>query len=270
MFSAELARENAKTLARFAAQYQAQFAPGHFSVMIVPNAVSVLQDKLPPFAPPSDEDAYLDRLADALPEGVWFDAEAVLRAHADEPLYYRTDHHWKTLAAFYAAQAWMKERGIATLALPDYEVLTVSSDFEGTIQSKLGIHTAGDTIELFEPKEPVACTVSSDGVETDSLYDMAALDTKDQYAFYLGGNHGLVRIGTEAGGGRRLLIIKDSYANCLIPFLMGAFEEIDVLDLRYSRQRVSELIASGGYTGLMILYNAAGFAADISLAKLAR
>lgn len=270
VFQTELARENAETLAEFVWRYRTQFGSEHLSVMIVPNAVSILRDRLPPFAPSSDEEAYLEQLAEGLPEDVWFDAGDVLRAHDDEPLYYRTDHHWETLAAFYAAQAWMEKKDIAALELSDYEVLTVSSDFEGTIQSKLGIHTVGDTIELFESKEPVACTVSSDGVEKDSLYDMAALDTKDQYAFYLGGNHGLVRIQTAANDGRKLLIIKDSYANCLIPFLTGAFEVIDVLDLRYSRQRVSELIAAGGYTDLLILYNAAGFAADTSLAKLSR
>lgn len=270
VFETELARQNAEALVRFTEEYWAQFTLGRFSVMIVPNAVAILRDKLPPFAPPSDENAYLKRLADALPERVWFDAGEVLRGHAGEPLYYRTDHHWKTLAAFYVAEAWMNGQGGRALELSDYEILTVSSSFEGTVQSKLGIHTMGDTIELFEPKEPVACTVQSDGVPKESLYDMAALSTKDQYAFYLGGNHGMTHIETGAEGDRRILVIKDSYANCLIPFLTGGYREIDVLDLRYSRQRVSELIAAGSYTDLLILYNAAGFASDTGVAKLAR
>lgn len=270
VFGTELARQNAETLARFAEKYRERFAPGRLSVMIVPNAVEILREKLPPFAPPSDEDAYLKRLAGALPERVWFDAGGVLRGHAGEALYYRTDHHWKTLAAFYAAQGWMEARGETASALCDYEVLTVSDTFQGTVQSRLGIHTAGDTIELFRPREAVPYAVQCDGVPAESLYDPAALGTKDQYAFYLGGNHGIVRIQTEADSDRRLLVIKDSYANCLIPFLIGGYREIDVLDLRYSRQRVSGLIDAGGYTDLLILYNAAGFAADTSLARLER
>lgn len=270
VFSSEQAGRNAETLAAFALQTRDQFAPGRFRVMIIPNAVTILRDKLPPLAPPSDEEAYLKRLAGALPDQVFFDAAPILRAHSDEPLYYRTDHHWTTRAAFYVYQAWMDAQSCAVPALSDYAVQTVSTSFQGTIQSKLGIQTPGDTLELFLTKEPVSCAVLSDGVLSDTLYDARALDTKDQYAFYLGGNHARVNIQTGAGGDRKLLVIKDSYANCFIPFLTQSFREIDVLDLRYTRQRVSELLASGGYTDLLILYNAAGFAADTGLSKLTR
>lgn len=270
VFETELARQNAKALAQFAAPASETLAKGGLSIIIVPNAVAILKDKLPPFAPPSNEHAYLIQLAKLLPEGVWFDAEAVLREHADEALYYRTDHHWKPLAAFYVFQRWMEEQGRACPELDSYEVSAVSNGFQGTIQSKLGIRTAGDTIELFQLREPVAYTVQCDGRPAESLYDMAALKTKDQYAFYLGGNHGFVHIETEANGDGKILIIKDSYANCLIPFLISAYREIDVIDLRYTRQRVGELICAGGYTNVLVLYNAAGFAADTSLAKLAR
>lgn len=269
-FETELARQNAEALSQFARQCQEQSAPGRLCVMIVPNAVAILQNKLPPFAPPSDEDAYLHQLAELLPEGTWFDAGSVLRAHAGEPLYYRTDHHWKPLAALYVVQSWMEAQGRTPPKLSDYEVTTVSDDFQGSIQSKLGIQTAGDSIELFQPAKPVACTVQCDGVSMESLYDTAALSAKDQYAFYLGGNHGFAHIQTQADGGRKILVIKDSYANCLIPFLIGEYREIDVLDLRYTRQRVSERIAAGNYTDIWVLYNAAGFASDASFAKITR
>lgn len=270
VFETELARQNADALAQFAAQYAESFPSGGLSILLIPNAVAILRDKLPPLAPPSDEDVYLSRLAELLPEGVWFDAGAVLREHADEALYYRTDHHWKPLAAFYVFQEWMEAQGRARPELSDYEVSAVSDDFWGTIQSKLGTETACDTIELFQLREPVAYTVLCDGQPAESLYDMSALKTKDQYAFYLGGNHGFVHIQTEANSDGKLLIIKDSYANCLIPFLISEYREIDVLDLRYTRQKVGDLIRAGGYTNVLVLYNAAGFASDTSLAKLAR
>ena len=63
-------------------------------------------------------------------------------------------------------------------------------------------------------------------------------------------------------------MIKDSYANCFIPFMLGEFDVIDVLDLRYSKQRLSELIAGGEYTDLLVLYNASGFAEDMSISKI--
>lgn len=77
-----------------------------------------------------------------------------------------------------------------------------------------------------------------------------------------------MNIKITAASGRKILVIKDSYANCLIPFMLGEFSEIDVLDIRYDRQRLSERIAQGGYTDVLFLYNAAGFAEDTNIAKL--
>lgn len=262
IFTTDRAQSNAATLARFVRRYQKDFNEGHLSVIIVPNAANILSDKLPPYAPSNGAEDYLNGIAASMPEGTWVDAARVLRAHADEELYYRTDHHWKTLAAFYVYRAWAKERGYSSPERADYKVEAVSHEFEGTIQSKLGVRTKGDTLELFYPVTEIPFTVQ--GV----LYDYPALQTKDKYAVFLGGNHALLHIRTEAGNERKILVIKDSYANCFMPFMLGDFREIDILDLRYSRQRVSRLVAERGYTDLLILYNAAGFAEDTALDRL--
>ena len=203
-------------------------------------------------------------------DNVWFDSAAVLRGHTAEEIYYRTDHHWKTLAAFYVYQAWAVHQGYARCELTDYEIQTVTDCFEGTIQSKLGISTEGDTIELFLSVNEPAYTVyrNSTSKTESSLYDFAALETKDKYAVYFGGNEPFLQIRTEIENGRKILVIKDSYANCFIPFMLGEFQEIDILDLRYTNQKLSGMIAEGGYTDILILYNASGFAEDISISKL--
>lgn len=269
-FTADTAQRNITSLTEFVQRYQPQFGAEHLSVMIVPNAVDILREKLPLFAAPYDEEDYLAQIGDALPEGVWLDTAQVLRAHDREDLYYRTDHHWKTLAAFYAYQEWAAAQGYAVPALTDYDIKTVTDSFQGTIQSKLGIQTESDTIEVFLPKEALSYTVRRGDVEETSLYDESALDTKDKYAVYFGGNQGFIRIRTEADSERKILLIKDSYANCFIPFMLGEFRETDILDLRYDRQKVSERIAGGGYTDLLVLYNAAGFAGDTSVVNLTK
>lgn len=267
-FTTEMARRNMQSLAQFSEEYIGQFGTEHFTVMVVPNAVDILKEKLPPFAFPYDEENYLEQIAAQLPEGTWFDTASVLKEHSDENLYYKTDHHWKTLSAFYVYQEWAKEQGYVVPELTDYEIKTVTDDFEGTIQSKLGIRTSGDTIELFLPREETAYTVIRDGEETNTLYDDSALNTKDQYAIYFGGNQALIEIKTKANTGRKILVIKDSYANCFIPFMLGEFDEVDVLDLRYTNRRLSELIAENEYMDLLVLYNASGFAEDMSITKL--
>lgn len=269
VFDSEMAKENRMALAQFSEKYSREFNTGHMTVMIVPNAVDILSDKLPPFAPSCQEGDYLEQIAARLPEEVWLDAASVLRQHKEENLYYKTDHHWKTIAAFYVYREWANKRGYGIPELDDYEVKTATDSFEGTIQSKLGIRTPEDTIELFLPKEEIAYTVSRDNAEkANTLYDESALNTKDKYAVYFGGNQSFLQIETGAGMGRRILVIKDSYANCFIPFMLGEFDVIDVLDLRYSKQRLSELIAGGEYTDLLVLYNASGFAEDMSISKI--
>lgn len=269
-FTTQMADRNIVTLTEFAQQYEEQLGKSHISVLIVPNAVDILQDKLPPLAKSGGGNDYLEQIAESLPEGTWFDGASVLREHTDEEIYYRTDHHWKTLAAFYVYQAWAEKQGYAIPELTDYEIRTVTDCFEGTVQSKLGIDTAGDTIELFFPLTEPAYTVyrESTGEMENSLYDYAALDTKDKYAVYFGGNEPFLRIRTETENERKILVIKDSYANCFIPFMLGEFQEIDVIDLRYINQRLSRIIAEGGYTDILILYNASGFAEDMSISKL--
>ena len=267
-FATPQAQDNIAALVQFVQKYQEQLGEGHISVLIAPNAVDILPNKLPPFAASGSGNEYLTRLAQALPENVWLDLRPALQAHDAEQLYYRTDHHWTTLAAFYAYQAWAEAKGYHVPALSDYEIVAVTDCFEGTVQANLGIHTVQDSIELFLPKAEVAYTVSQKGYEATCLYDYTALTGKDKYAVFFGGNQGFISIKTAAENERRLLVIKDSYANCFIPFMLAEFAQIDMLDLRYDRQRLSERMAAGSYTDLLVLYNAAGFAGDAGIARL--
>ena len=269
-FTSETAALNIRALGQFAQQYQEQFGDGHMTFLIAPNAVDILRDKLPPYASPYDEDAYLQQVKEALPEGTWFDAASVLREHDGEELYYRTDHHWTTLAAFYVYQAWAQQQGFSPAAKDDYEIEQVTDRFEGTVQSKLGIDAKKDTIELYHPKEDIFYTVQkNDSAEIEySIYDMPSLETKSKYNVFFGGNHALVKMTTRQNTGRRILVIKDSYAHCFVPFLLKEFDAVDMLDIRYYNQKISDLIAQGAYTDLLFLYNAAGFAEDTSISRL--
>ena len=237
-FTTDQAKANISLLASFAKKEAEALGADHMTVMIVPNAVDILREKLPAFAQPYDEEAYISQVRAALPDGVFFDTGKILNEHKDEEIYYRTDHHWKTLAAWYVYQAWAKEKGFSVGV---YSPVTVTEDFEGTISSKLGIRGRADSI----------------------------LDKKDKYSYFYGGNYGLIQSKMpESRTGRKLLIIKDSYAHCFAPFTYADFDEVDLLDLRYYNASLSDLIASGGYTDILFLQNASGFAEETSFAKL--
>ncbi|MCC8045226.1 MAG: hypothetical protein LIP12_06995 [Clostridiales bacterium] len=273
-FTTDQAETNIQLLTQFVEKYEGTFGTGHMTVMIVPNAIDILRDKLPAFASPYDEGEYLEQIETVLEESleahVWFDARSVLQEHSEEEIYYRTDHHWTTLGAFYVYQAWAEAQGYTVPTADSYVVETVTEEFEGTIQSKLGIHTVTDSIELYlDPADPYY-TVEKDGSGeiSYSLYDYSALETKSKYDIFFGGNNALTQITTRAGTGRKILVVKDSYAHCFVPFLLSEFDEIDVLDIRYYNQEISGLIEEEGYTDLLFLYNASGFAEDTSLTKL--
>lgn len=267
-FTSDQAKANIGLLASFAENLSEKYDSDHFTVMVVPNAVDILRDKLPLDADPYDEEVYLKQIRQALPDGVYFDTSSILREHKDEEIYYRTDHHWKTQAAWYVYQAWAASKG---LDAGEYTPVTVTEDFEGTISSKLGISGKADSIQRYDPAEPDDYYLvynQSDDVR-NSVYDDSFLDTKDKYSYFYGGNFGLIEsIMPGSHTGRKLLIIKDSYAHCFAPFTYKSFDEVDLLDLRYINFSLSELMEKKGYTDVLFLQNAAGFAEDTSIAKL--
>ena len=268
-FCEKLSRQTGTDAGQDAAGENRESVP-RLTVMIATNAVSVLTDKLPLFASPYDETLYLGQIRSALPENVWADAVSALTAHADEPVYYRTDHHWTTLGAFYAFRAWAGKALLQAPELDHYDVRTVTEDFEGTVAAKVGSPGMKDTIEAFVPKEETACVLTynrSDDVR-HTLYQENALQGRDKYAYFLGGNYGLIETQTDARSGRSILVIKDSYAHCFVPFLTEYFDQVDLLDLRYYNEPLSALLEEKQYTDILFLYNAAGFAEDTSLAKL--
>ena len=271
VFTAETAERNIQTLSAFFTNLSKSMDPGHLTAMVVPNAVDILRDKLPPFADPYDEEIYLQKIAGALPEGVWFDSSSVLRQHSGEELYYRTDHHWKTLSAYYTFEAWAGEKGLAGDSAFSFRPVTVTDSFEGTIASRLGIVGRADSIERFDPEIPFDYYLiynQSDDIR-NTIYQDSFLERKDKYAYFYGGNFGLIQAKMpEHETGRKLLVIKDSYAHCFVPFTYALFDQVDMLDTRYYNASISALIGQENYTDILFLFNAAGFAEETSLARL--
>ncbi len=279
VFTSETAARNVQQLSDFMQMMSGKYDADHLSCIVVPNAVDVLRDKLPPFADPYDEEIYLQKIRESMPEGVWVDSSSVLTdQHAKEgtdpdysQLYYRTDHHWKTGSAFLVFSKWLKQKNIASASPDQYTVTKVTDSFEGTIASRLGIRGRADSIERYDPAEPYDYYLiynQSDDIR-NSVYRDSYLDTKDKYAYFYGGNYGLVEAKMpDADTGRRLLIIKDSYAHCFTPFTYRYFDEVDMVDPRYYNDSISQLMESKDYTDVLFLFNAAGFAGETAIARL--
>lgn len=238
------------------------------AVMLVPTADNILTEKLPANAPYFDQAVFLERIAALVGDEHYVDVYGSLKAHADEEIYYRNDHHWTSLGAYYGYLAWTESMGVTPFAYRTNAMATVSEDFLGTLHSKTNLDRKGDTIQYFREteKRPITVTYDFDKV-TDTFYEEAYLETKNQYGFFMDDNHAFVQIDTSYRNGKTLFVIKDSYANSMIPLLTPHYETIYVVDLRYYNGRLSalmeELEPEEGMD-VLILYNCIHFLEDFS------
>lgn len=251
-----------------------EFAQAHkdlnLYMSVVPNAVTIHADKLPANAPVRDQIHDLKTLEAKLNGTKFLDVTQTLLDHKAEKLFYRTDHHWTTLGAFYAFQNIAPEMGITPPGAVGYSAFTVSNTFEGTLSSKSGSHSVQDVVEIYAPNSNIEYYVSyPDGQDNIcSMYDRDALNGKDHYTVFFGGNYSRVDIVTTADTRRNLLIFKDSYANCFVQFLYPYYEQIIMIDPRYYYDNLETVLSSEGITDVLYLYNADTFMTDASLADV--
>ncbi len=240
---------------------------------LVPNAACVLDQYLPANAPVRDQAADIKYVEDALDGSLDFVSLLdTLDAHENEYIYYKTDHHWTTLGALYAFEDLADHLRIGA-PVSDYDVYPVSDSFSGTLASSSGYHAAVDEIDIYVPKDTetdYVVTYVNEGEKSPSVYVGSALEQKNQYEVFFGGNYARVDINTtlESDTERNLLILKDSYANCLIPFLIPYYNNIYIVDPRYYYDDLGQLIQSGEITDTLFLYNVDTFMTDNSIADV--
>lgn len=236
---------------------------------LIPTAAEIWADRLPAHANTAGQAALIRQIAEGcgLPA---VDLCAALRPHADEAIYYRTDHHWTTLGAYYGYAATAAALGLTPRPLSDYEPETVSTSFYGTVYSSSGVRwVEPDSIQVFVPAEAAVLTRYESAEGTPSpIYDRSKLDTKDEYSMFLGGNIGRAVIDTGAESGK-LLVLRDSYSDCELPFFFQHYAQIHVLDLRYYRQSLSAYLAEQDFDAILVNYSLSGFLSDSAVTLLA-
>lgn len=263
-------------------------------VMLVPTAISTYNAKLPNCAPDRGVLRQVDTMNEiyaALPNMQKVDAWSALQAAAAQEetdrtrasgdadgaqpvtnagdavcdtsaadgLYYHTDHHWTTHGAYVGYQAYCDAAGLSPIPEADFQKTCVTTDFHGTIFSKLHDSTVpGDAITLYEnPANRLTVSYPDTGEVTDTLYNRDYLAQKDKYSMFLNNLHPLVEITNEtADSDRQLVLIKDSYANSMVPFLVNHYQKIYVFDTRYYRFGPSSFINEHPeVTDVLLLYN---------------
>lgn len=266
----EQEEKNIAALVAFMEKYQKRYGADRVHAMIIPTAADILEGRLPAFTGEYDQDALLDRLAKELPGGSLIDSRDELNAHADEYLFYRTDHHWTALGAYYAYRAWAQATGHEVRELSDYGERVGSEEFYGTLYSKVNLPMKADTVMIYDDGRNYRVEYDMSKKYSSGLFVESRLEEKDKYMVYLDGNHAMTHIvqsGTERNG-RKLLVIKDSYAHTFVPFLAQDYDEVIMIDFRYSKMPVSSITTQFGITDVLVLYNATNFIEDQNLYQL--
>lgn len=226
---------------------------------LIPSAAEIWSDKLPAGAPNFDQGAYLEKAKEL--SGIWVDIAGVLAEHSDEQIFYRTDHHWTSLGAYYGYAAFLEATG---LPVPEMgEGKTVSTDFNGTLYSTSGVHWLdADTIEYYVFDDAITVENGTTG-EIGSLYVESKLEEKDKYSSFLGGNNPLYIIrNPNATTEKKLLVVRDSYSDSLAPFLSQTYSEIHLIDLRYFRTSVAAYAEMSEVDEIFICYSVENFVKD--------
>ncbi len=259
--------------------YMMQFVQAHpqdhITLSLIPNAYMILPNKLPEGLVNVDQSAVItdvtQQVNDLGTTAAAVDFTDALSRHSDEYIYYRTDHHWTTLGAYYAYAEYVRSLGMESAELSQLEGQEVSG-FYGTYFSKAKKFNAiPDTITYY-PIPDAGVTV--DGEEKDGFYDLEKFQVRDKYAAFLWGNNGYtvlksgVRTPAEGESPSRILVIKDSYANSFVPFLLYNFDEVHVVDLRYSAESVSALLEDGAFDQVLLMYNFMNLVTDTNIYKL--
>lgn len=234
--------------------------------MLVPTASLLLADKLPAHTPEVDQKGLLAQASDTVPGFV--DVSTALAEHSDAYIYYKTDHHWTSLGAFYAYNAWRAQAGESVADLDAFSQEVLSDQFFGTTYSKASLYTASpDTITAMIAKDlpPYTVDYTSSGETDTSMYERSFLDKKDKYSVFLNGNQPVAHISTGNPNGETLLLIKDSYANSFVQMALPDYADIYVLDLRYYKQSVLQFIEEQEIDSILLLYSIKVFSTDTNL-----
>ena len=232
-------------------------------LILVPSAGFILEDSILGLHNRYQDDVFIDRIYDLAGDGVRCMDLISVYANAPDPqaLYYRTDHHWTSLGAWMAYSSYMQCVN-REYARQDFFTVETHSGFRGTTYSRSGLWlTAPDDLQLWYGS-PLRVENSTTGT-SDSPFYLDRLQEMDMYTVFLDGNQPLVRIYNENNVGKgKILVIRDSYANCLGPMLAESYEEVVMIDLRYYHFPASQLMAQEQFDQILVLYSLYNFMTD--------
>lgn len=231
------------------------------NLMVVPTNAEVYRELLPAYAPDVvREQAVIDDIYGKVNCGTIDVLKPLLEAKdKTKNLYYNLDHHWNFFGAYVGYEQFCKAKGIMPKTVEAFEPECVSRNFKGSLYSKVLLDSMKPD-EIFasgEKNKNIVVNYCDMKKTTDTYYDKSFLNKKDKYCYFGGGNQALMIIeNQEADNDKELVLVKDSFANCFIPFILDDYRKIHVIDPRYYRPHISDYVKQQeNITDILLLYN---------------
>lgn len=240
-------------------------------LMIVPSGGWAVRDSISGLSDEYLDESLIDKLYSMASEQVTTrDLLTVFGEYADPAaLYYRTDHHWTSLGAYTAYKAYMEQLGLPYTAREDFMIETVQ-DFKGTTHSRAALWLIkGEPLEMWTGSRNVTVRFSKSEEVHNKVFFEDRLQELDKYTVFLDGNHDLVTLeNPDAPVDETILVIRDSYSNCLGPFLAQTYKKVVLVDLRYYSDAVVDYCGLNDVDRVVVLYSLSNFMTDTNFGRL--
>lgn len=241
--------------------YQNISIPVYF--ILVPTASAIYESNLPANALSSNQESFIKAVYADTENGIrCVDTYHVLKSLKDNYIYYRTDSHWTSYGAYYVYQSAIQKMGFTPVPYQRYVISHLSIDFRGDLYAKtLYYNIKPDILDCYYYETGGQITSiqayyqNGDIQERDSLYDESVLDSNNtnMYQFYLGEPCEKLIIQTDLDNGKKLLLYKDDFADCMIPFLIQHYSEICVVNLEQTDVNFDSVASAEDYTQVLFL-----------------
>lgn len=242
--------------------YEAHPLPTY--LILVPSAAEIYEDTLPANALYTSQEKWIKTVYADTSTGIrCIDAYHILNSLEKSYIYYRTDSHWTSYGAYYVYQSAIQKMGFTPVSYQKYVISHLSTEFKGDLYQKtLYDKIKPDVLDCYTYEKgsqilDIKAYYQNGKIENRTeLYDRSALETENMYQFYLGTPCEKLIIKTDLDNGKKLLLYKDNYADCMIPFLLQHYSEICIINLEQTGAEFENIVSPEDYTQMMFLCSA--------------
>ncbi|EJZ50465.1 DHHW family protein [Clostridium tertium] len=237
--------------------------------MIIPSSYTIYKDYLPYGINLVDQEFYINDIYNYLNNYNNIKTISLIdmfKENKDKYIYYKTDHHWTSFGSYLAYSEFVKNNNLSLVDINNLNKHEVNN-FYGTYFSKSkNFNAESDLITYYDVPN---LSVSIDGIPVDNINDNSKWSSSDKYSAFLRGNNGLTIIqNNDISNNNKILVLKDSFGNSFIQYLVNNYKEVYVVDLRGFIGSFNEFFKSNNFDDVLIMYNFINLADDVNISKI--